>query len=89
MSMGSALCMCTCFLEPKIVSSASIKPCYYTHDYTCTTSHSPLEVQEIPPHHDVYDFGDFFHVYMFLQILQGYYIFCFYHFILFCIYLLA
>ena len=56
MSMGSALFMCFCFLEPKLVSSALIKHCYYTHDYTCTTSHSPLEVQEIPLHHDVYDF---------------------------------
>ena len=85
------MCVYFCFLEPKLVSSASVKHCYYTHDYTCITSHSPLEVQEIPLHYDVpvYDFWDFFHVYMFLQILQSYYIFCIYNFILFCIYLLT
>ena len=78
-----------CFLEPKLVSSASLKHCYYTHDYNCTTSQSPLEFQEIPLYYDVNDFLDFFHVYMFIQIVQSYYIFCIYNFISFCMYLLA
>ena len=43
---------------------------------------SPLEVQEIPLYYDVHDFWDFFHVYVFLQILQSYYVFCIYNFIL-------
>ena len=94
MSMGSALCVCTSvFLNPNLFpvlqSNTVIIPMIIL--IYNITSLSPLEVQEIPLHYDVpvYDFWDFFHVYMFLQILQSYYIFCIYNFILFCIYLLA